>query len=127
MLGLLKTLLVQGFLARTALRSFGWLVWMLPLGFLFKWIGLPLIAILGALSLPVLILLAIVGLPIIVVIVFGAILLSIVGFVLTAGFAALKILLPVLLVFLLVRWVWRSRTTVTPVTPAAPAAPVSPA
>lgn len=123
MWSILKTLLVQGVLARTALRSFGWLAWLLPAGFLLKWVGLPLLAILGTLSVPVLILLAIVGLPIIVVIVFGGVLLSVVGFVLTAGFAMLKFLLPVLLVFLLVRWVWRSRTP----PPTAPAAPVSPA
>lgn len=124
MWSLLKTLLVQGILARTALRSFGWLAWLLPVGFLLKWVGLPLIAILGTLSLPVLILLAIIGLPIIVVIVFGSVLLSIVGFVLTAGFAVLKVLLPVLLVFLLVRWVWRSRTKAAA---PAPMAPVNPA
>lgn len=122
MWSILKTLLVQGVLARVALRSFGWLAWLLPVGFLLKWIGLPLLAILGTLSVPVLILLAIVGLPIIVVIVFGGVLLSLVGFVLTAGIAMLKVLVPVLLVFLLVRWVWTSRAKAPPV----PAAPVNP-
>jgi hypothetical protein len=128
MWSLLKTLLVQGILARTALRSFGWLVWLLPLGFLFKWIGLPLLAILGTLSIPVLILLAVIGLPIIVVIVFGGILMSIVGFVLTAGIAVLKVMIPVLLVFWVARWALRSRSKdpSAPATPATPAATVNP-
>lgn len=123
MWSLLKTLLVQGILARTALRSFGWLAWLLPAGFLLKWVGLPLLAVLGTLSVPVLILLAIIGLPIIVVLFFGSILLSIVGFVLTAGIAMLKVLVPVLLVYWLVRWVMRSRAPVA----ATPSAPVTPA
>jgi hypothetical protein len=123
MWSLLKTLLVQGILARTALRSFGWLAWLLPAGFLLKWVGLPLLAVLGTLSVPVLILLAIIGLPIIVVLFFGSILLSIVGFVLTAGIAMLKFLVPLLLVYWLVRWVMRSRAPAAD----APAAPVTPA
>ena len=109
MWSLLRTLLVQGILAKTALRSFGWLAWLLPLGFLLKWVGLPILLVLGTLALPVLILLAVVGLPIIVVLFFGGVLLSIVGFVLTAGFALAKVLIPIALVFLLLRWIWRSR------------------
>jgi hypothetical protein len=115
MWSMLKVLLVQGFLARTALRSFAWLAWILPLGFLLKWVGLPIIAVLGTLALPVLILLAIVGLPIIVIVVFGGMLLTIAGFVLTMGLAVLKVLLPVALVFLVVRWLWRrANPAVTP-------------
>lgn len=120
MWSLLKTLLVQGILARTALRSFGWLAWLLPLGFVLKWIGLPIVLVLGTLSLPVLILLAIIGLPLIVIIFFGSVLLSIVGFVLTAGIALLKFLIPVLLVYWLVRWVMRSRAQDTPSAPVTP-------
>ena len=50
---ILKTLLVQGILAKTLLRSFGWLGWLLPVGAILKWIGLPLLSVLGVLALPV--------------------------------------------------------------------------
>jgi hypothetical protein len=121
MWSLLKTLVIQGFLARTALRSFAWLAWILPLGFLLKWVGLPLLAVLGTLALPIVILLAIIGLPIIVVVVFGGLLLTIAGVVLTAGLAVLKVLVPLALVFLVVRWLWRraNRAPAATVTPAA--------
>lgn len=112
---LLRTLLVQGILARTALRSFSWLAWLLPVGFLLKWVGLPLLAVLGVLALPVLILLAVIGLPIIAVLFFGGALLSTVGVVLTGGLALAKVLIPVALAVLLVRWLLRSRREVTPV------------
>jgi len=107
MLSLLKVLLLQGFLAKTALRSFAWLAWMLPLGFLFKWVGLPILAVLGVLALPVLLLLAVIGLPLIVVVVFSSILLSITGAVLTFGLAAAKVLIPIVLVVMLLRWLPR--------------------
>ncbi len=64
---ILKTLVVQGILAKTVLRSFGWLAWLLPVGFLLKFVGLPLLAVLGLLALPVLALLLVIGLPIFVV------------------------------------------------------------
>lgn len=125
MWSLLRTLVVQGFLARTALRSFGWLAWILPLGFLLKWVGLPILAVLGVIALPLLVLLAVVGLPIIVVVVFGGILLSIAGFVLTAGIAVLKVLIPLAIAFYVVRWLWRRSKEPAVVTPAADAAPTA--
>ncbi len=125
MWSLLRTLVIQGFLARTALKSFAWLAWILPLGFLLKWVGLPLLAVLGVVAIPVLILLAVVGLPIIVVVVFGGILVSVAGFALTAGFALLKALLPFLLVFLVVRWLWRRAKAPVVVTPATDAGPTA--
>lgn len=104
MWSILKTLLVQGILARTALRSFGWLAWLLPLGFLLKWVGLPLLAVLLVLALPVLVLLVAIGLPIFVVILFGSMLMALVGTLLTVGIAVAKVLIPVLLVLWLVRY-----------------------
>lgn len=104
MWGIFKTLLVQGILARTALRSFGWLAWLLPVGFLLKWVGLPLLAVLGVLALPVLLLLLVIGLPIFVVLMFGGALLSLVGMVLTVGVALAKVLIPVALAVLVIRW-----------------------
>lgn len=105
---ILKTLLVQGILAKTALRSFGWLAWLLPVGFLLKWVGLPLLAVLAVLALPVLALLLVIGLPIFVVLLFGGAILSIVGTVITIGVALAKVLIPIALVVWVLRWLFRA-------------------
>jgi hypothetical protein len=121
MWAILKTLLVQGILARTALRSFGWLAWLLPVGFLLKWVGLPLLAVLGVLALPVLLLLLVIGLPVFVVLMFGGALLSLVGMVLTVGVALAKVLIPMALAVLVIRWMLRAgRQPAAPVTSAEP-------
>jgi len=104
---ILKTLLVQGILAKTALRSFGWLAWLLPAGAILNWIGLPLLVVLGVLALPVLTLLLLIGLPIFVVLIFGSLLMSLVGVLITVGTALLKMIIPVALVVLVVQWVMR--------------------
>ena len=109
---MLKTLLVQGILAKTVLRSFGWLGWLLPVGFLLKFVGLPLLAVLGVLALPVLILLFVIGLPVIVVLVFGGALMALVGVLLTMGVALAKVIIPIALVVMLVRWLLRSKAAV---------------
>lgn len=49
MWAILKSLILQGIIARTALRSLGWLAWLLPVGFLLKWVGLPILMVLGVL------------------------------------------------------------------------------
>ncbi len=89
----------------------------MPVGFLLKWVGLPIIMVLGALAVPVLLLLAVIGLPFIVVLFFGSVLLTITGPVLAFGIAAAKVLIPVVLLFLVVRWFWRSRTVSTDAAP----------
>lgn len=104
---ILKTLLVQGIIAKTALRSFGWLAWLLPAGAILQWIGLPLLSVLGVLALPVLVLLFVIGLPIFVVLIFGSLLMSLVGVLITVGTALLKLIIPVALVVLVVQWVMR--------------------
>ena len=106
---ILKTLLVQGILAKTALRSFGWLAWLLPVGAILKWIGLPLLSVLGVLALPVLVLLFLIGLPIFLVFIFGGLLMSLVGVLITVGTALLKIIVPLALVVLVVQWVMRTQ------------------
>lgn len=116
---ILKTLLVQGILARTALRSFGWLAWLLPVGFLLKWVGLPILAVLGVLALPVLLLLLFIGLPIFVVLLFGGLILSVVGTVITVGIALAKVLIPVAIVVWLLRALFRSKDAVEVPAPAA--------
>ncbi len=119
---ILKTLFIQGVLAKVLLRAFGWLGWLLPIGFLLKAIGWPILVVLGILAAPVIILLLIVGLPIFVVLMVGTLLMSVVGFVLTIGIALAKILIPIALVVWLVRWLLKDRgSEAAPATPAAAA------
>ena len=106
---ILKTLLVQGILAKVLVRSFGWLAWLLPVGFILKFIGLPLLAVLGVLAAPVLILLLVVGLPIFVVLTIGGALMALVGFLLTVGLALAKIVIPIALIVMVVRWFFRDK------------------
>ncbi len=124
---ILKTLLVQGILAKTVLRSFGWLAWLLPAGAILQWIGLPLLTVLGVLALPVLVLLFVIGLPIFVVIIFGGLLMSLVGVLITVGTALLKLVIPVALVVLVVQWVMRVQAKKAEPVAAAPAEGATPA
>jgi hypothetical protein len=87
-------------------RSVGWLAWLLPIGFLLKVIGWPIILVLSVLAAPVLILLFIIGLPIFAVILVGGLLMSLVGVLLTVGITLLKFAIPVLLIYWVVRWLW---------------------
>ena len=89
---------------KLGLKSVGWLVFMLPLAFLFKTIGAPILAILGVFAVPLLVIFAILGLPIIVVLVFTMMIVGIIGLVLTVGAALLPVLLPILLVWWIVSW-----------------------
>jgi hypothetical protein len=109
MWGMLKTLLVQGILAKTLLRSFGWLAWLVPAGFLLKTIGLPLLAVLGVLALPVLVLLFVIGLPVFLVLIVGGALMALVGTVLTVGIALAKVIVPIALIVWLVSWLMRGK------------------
>jgi len=122
MWALLKTLFVQGIIARTVLRSFAWLGWLLPAGFLLKFIGLPLLSVLGVLAMPVLVLLFVIGLPIFVVFLFGGLLLAIVGMLLTVGIALAKVLIPIALVVMMVRWMRRPKGAAVAPAPTASAA-----
>lgn len=105
---ILKTLLIQGILKKTALRSVAWLAWILPVGFILKWVGLPLLVILGVIALPVVTLLLLIGLPIFVVILFGGTILTFTGAVLTMGLAILKIAVPLFLILVLTRFLLRA-------------------
>lgn len=111
---ILKSLIVQGILAKTLLRSFGWLAWLLPAGFLLKFIGLPLLGVLGVLAAPVLVLLLIVGLPIFVVLLIGGALMTLVGVLLTVGIAVAKVVIPIALLVMFVRWLLRDKPAAAP-------------
>jgi hypothetical protein len=107
MWAILKSLIAQGILASTLVRTFGWLAWLLPLGFILKLVGWPILMVLGVLALPVLFLLLIVGLPIFVVLMIGGALMGLVAFLLTAGLALAKIIVPIALMVMVVRWFLR--------------------
>jgi hypothetical protein len=88
----------------------GWLGLLVPIAFLLKTIGLPLLGILSVVAIPLLILLVLFGLPIFAVVLFGGLFMGLVGFVLTIGIAAIKIglfvVLPIWLVWKLVKTVY---------------------
>src|SRR5215208_3097409 len=93
------------------LFKLGGLAFLLPIAFLLKTIGLPLLVILSILAVPVLILLFLFGLPIFLVLMFGSMLMGLIGFVLTIGVAAIKIglfvVLPIWLAWKLGGKLWR--------------------
>jgi hypothetical protein len=104
----------------TRLAAVGWIIKILgslglliPLAFLFKVIGLPLLAILGVLAVPVLFMLLIFGLPIFLVLIVGGGVLGLLFTVLSVGMLALKfaifVVLPVYVVFKLLSWIFGRR------------------
>ena len=85
------------------LFKLGGLGLLLPIAFLLKTIGIPLLMILAVVAMPVLILLFLFGLPVFMVLAAGAAIMGLIGVVLTIGVAALKIgifvVLPVWLIW----------------------------
>ena len=116
----ITSLLTKWALLKLLLKTFGSLGWLIPIAFILKFIGLPVLAVLALLALPVFIVLAIVGLPIMIVIVAGILLL--VGFfaMLSIGILVLKIAIPILLVYWLIRWWFKNgkKNSIDPIDPA---------
>lgn len=108
MWSLVTSLLAKLALFKLLLKGLGSLAWLLPVAFILKFIGLPILAVLALLALPVFIILAIVGLPIMFAIVAGIVLLVGFFFLLSIGLAVLKIAIPILLVYWLLRWWFRN-------------------
>jgi hypothetical protein len=101
---LLKSLLTKWAIIKLILKGFGSLGILVPIAFVLKMIGLPVLIVLAVLALPVLIVLAIIGLPFILVFMVGGVLLAMISGALAIGMMALKIIIPIALVVLLVRW-----------------------
>ena len=80
------------------------LVILLPIAAVLKVVGIPILLVLLIVGAPLLLLLAIIGLPLLLVLGAGMAIIGVISAVLTAGFALLKIALPILLVVWLVRW-----------------------
>ena len=118
MWALIQSLLTKWALLRLLLKTLGSLGLLIPIAFILKVVGLPILAVLAVLALPVFIILAIVGLPIMFVFVAGILLL--VGFfaLLSFGIAVLKIAIPILIVYWLLKWWFKNgkKSTVDPAT-----------
>ncbi len=86
----------------------------LPIAFLLKAVGLPLLIVLAVLALPVLFLLFLFGLPIFLVLLVGGLAMGALFVALSIGMLALKfaifVVLPILLVYKLVSWLFRGRS-----------------
>jgi hypothetical protein len=86
----------------------------LPIAFLLKAIGLPLLIVLAVLAAPVLFLLFLFGLPLFLVLLVGGLAMGVLFAALTFGLIALKIAifvgLPIWLVYKLLSWIFRGRT-----------------
>lgn len=108
MWNLITSLLAKWALFKLLLKTLGSLGWLLPVAFLLKLVGIPVLVVLAILALPVFIVLAIVGLPIMFVIVAGIMLLVGFFFLMSIGILALKIVIPILLVYWLMKWWFRN-------------------
>jgi hypothetical protein len=103
-----KALLLRWALA----RSFGGLLAVLlalavPFAGVLKLIGLPLLFVLLVVGAPVLLVLAVLGLPLLLVVAGGGIIMAVLTGTLLIGLLAFKFLLPVILIVLLLRWIFR--------------------
>jgi hypothetical protein len=111
MLSLIRWIVIRFAAVGWATKWLGSLAVLVPLAFLLKFIGLPLLGILGVVAAPVLLLLFLFGLPVILVLGGGAILMSLVFAALTIGMFALKffifVVLPIYLIVKLLRWLFR--------------------
>jgi hypothetical protein len=125
---LLKGLALRFVVGRTVGGMLATLLLVLvPLGGVLKVIGLPLLMVLGVIGAPVFLLLGVIGLPILFVLGFGAILLLLMGVLLTVGLFAIKILLPIVLIVWFVRWIFgRTKGPDTVQGPPAPEEPLGP-
>lgn len=124
-------LLLKGLALRFAVgRSVGGLMGalllvLLPAAGVLKLVGLPLLLVLGTLGAPVFALLGMIGLPLLFVLGFGAMLMLMVGLVVTAGIFAIKIVLPIVLLVWFIRWM-TGRTSGAPDDRPVPDEPLGP-
>ena len=84
------------------------LVVLVPAAAVLKLVGLPILFVLGILGAPLLLLLGVIGLPVMLVVGIGAVLLAMLGVLLTLGVIAIKVVLPIVLIVWFLRWVWRA-------------------
>ena len=106
MWSLITSLLAKWALFKLLLKTLGSMAWLIPVAFILKLIGLPVLIVLAILAAPVFIILAIIGLPIMFVIVAGGLLLVGIFFLLSMGLLVLKIAIPIVLIYWLIKWIF---------------------
>ena len=111
---------------KVLLKALGGLAWLIPIAFVLKAIGLPLLVLIAVLGAPIFLVLALVGLPVLAVLVVGGGLLALLFGLLAIGVVVLKIALPIVAVVWLVRWVLRRGTATGDAGATPPAAPDTP-
>ena len=111
--------LIKGVLLKVAaikailqlLKGLGSLGIFIPIALVLSTIGWPALMIIAVLALPVLLLLFVLGLPILLVVGGGAVILSVIGFVLAAAMPLIKVflfvILPVMIAFWVARGLWK--------------------
>jgi hypothetical protein len=108
MWSLITSLLAKVALLKLLLKTLGSLGWLLPIAFVLKLVGLPVLIVLAILAAPIFIILAIIGLPIMFVIIAGVLLLVGFFFILSMGLLVLRIAIPILIVYWVIRWFFRN-------------------
>ena len=113
MVALLRWLVSRLAVVPWLLKTIGGLGVLVPLALLLKVIGLPVLMVIGVLAAPVLFVLFVLGLPIFLVLVVGGGLLAFLFMLLSIGLVVLKValfvVLPIVLIWKLVRWMFRGR------------------
>jgi hypothetical protein len=107
MWALIKSLLLKWSLFKILLKSLGSLAWLIPVAFILKAIGIPALMLLAVLALPLILVLVMLGLPLLLIVIVGGGLLMVTFWIVSIGLVALKIALPIILVFWVVRWLTR--------------------
>ncbi|MCC6929207.1 MAG: hypothetical protein IT359_09480 [Gemmatimonadaceae bacterium] len=121
---LLKSLLAKWAILKLVLKAFGSLGWLLPLAVLLKALGLPFLLMLALLAIPLLFVLALIGLPFLLVTLVGGVLVTLTLWIVSIGVAALKISIPLILVYWVLRWMWsRGGDATGPVPPTSASTP----
>lgn len=108
MWALLKSLLAQWAIIKLVLKALGSLGWLLPLALVLKALGLPLLLLLAALALPLIVVLAVLGLPVLLVVLVGGALVTLTMWIVGIGLVALKVAIPLVLLYWTMRWLFRS-------------------
>lgn len=111
MLGTIAALAVRLAAIRWAFKTLMGLGVLVPVAFILKLVGLPVLAVLSVLAMPVLFVLFLFGLPIFLVLIVGAGLLAGLFFLLTLGMIAFKVflfvVLPIWLIWKVAGWLMR--------------------
>ena len=115
---LLKALALKFLAGRTIGGAFSLLLILLaPFAAVLKFIGLPVLLVVGIVGAPVFLLLAAVGLPGLLVVGVGVVMMLAIGLLLTLGLMALKFVLPIVLIVWFVRWLRRPKSVEPTVAP----------